>query len=145
MGCKKIEVYDKSIKSIERLLKSNPKNMGFIIFSGKMEYEYVQYGLEEYGFLLYWPILENNDHKNYKEAEVVELRLIENGFTKLNLSNVTRNDVENLKLREFAINVDGIYANVGNDPNEIYKITEDLFMNIYKYNDIKNIKIILQL
>jgi hypothetical protein len=43
------------------------------------------------------------------------------------------------------MNENGIHANVGNDPNEIYKITEDLFINIYKYNDIKNIKIILQL
>jgi hypothetical protein len=143
IGCKKIDIYDKSIKIIERLLKSNLKNREFIIFSGKTKYEYVQYTLEEYGFLLYWPILENNDNKNYKEAEAVTLKLIEKGFKKLNLSNITRNDVENLKLREFAMDVGGIYANVGNDPNEIYKITEDLFINIYKYNDIKNIKIIL--
>jgi hypothetical protein len=51
IGCKKIEVYDKSIKSIEKLLRSNPKNKGFIISSVKTEYEYVQYALEEYGFL----------------------------------------------------------------------------------------------
>jgi hypothetical protein len=103
IGCEKMEIHDKSIKSIERLLKSNPKNMGFIIFSGKTKYEYVQYALEEYGFLLDWPILENNDNKNYEEAKAVELKLIEKGFTKLNLSNVTRNDVENLKFREFVI------------------------------------------
>lgn len=133
------------VPKIKQLLSAKPNDNSFIIFIGRSDFEYVQFSLENYGLLLFWPVLINNLNKNIDEANKVSIELIKKGYTKLDFETNNREEIEKLRYKEFVSDSTGIYANVGNDPEKIAGLTADLFITIYNFKEIDKIHINLEL
>ena len=138
------ETKESSIEAINSLLAANPEDQGFIIFNGKNELDFIQFGLEEYGFMLFWPYIES-DNKGLKELDKVKSFLDEDGYIQIKKDTVSREDVVNLNKYEYLIDDDGIYANVGKEDLQIFSLIENLFKKIYGYEEYRGIKIDLEI
>ncbi len=125
-----------SYDAVKTLLKADPADKGFIIFSGKDEMEYVQFMIEENGLLMNWPIFSPK-----REAEPVCRELVRKDFNRRNVSLIDREAVLTLKYKEFMLDQEDIYANPGTDPDEILDLTEHLFVNVFDYQSLDKIEI----
>ncbi|MBU2464532.1 MAG: hypothetical protein KKG02_07530 [Candidatus Edwardsbacteria bacterium] len=133
------------VEAIKMLLSANPDDKGFIIFTGKNEVEFVQYGLEKYGFMLYWPISDHNRENRNEVINKVSSELNNSGFVFKPNDVINRDIVINLKYHEYVVDSTGLYANVGNNSEEIIQLTHNLFKTIFQFKNTDKLKIDLEL
>ena len=136
------------LESITTLLETDPNDKGFIIFMGKTDNMYVQYAREDFGLLLDWPIFNNRKERNFDVASKAIEVLEKYGITFYEESDSRSGN--NFKYKKVVFiknneNWTSLNVNVGDNAEEIYNITIELFSYVFNFNDIDNLKIELVL
>lgn len=129
---------DNGLEAIHSLLDTDPEDMGFIIFSAKAEHIFVQYAREGSGLLLDWPIVSTRKERNQKIAnKAIEV---------LDKYDYIFYD-ENQKIIYTRINdkTGSFMTNVGNNTENIYNLSIELFNYVFNFNDLDKINIELVL
>ena len=126
--------------SLSALLSADYRNLGFVVFEGRTEGEYVQYGLEREGLLLVWPIIEHLDGHTLESITIVEGILTEHGYSEVQVDVVTRQVVLDLEPYEYTKSSNELLAIVGRDPEHIGALTRELFQLVYGFAQFDRIE-----
>jgi len=142
----KINVLD----AISTLLKTDPKDKGFVVFVGKADYMYVQYTRDYFGLLFNWPIFLDKSERTPELAN--------KAIKVLNKYGITANEENNgqsikdlyLPYKKIIFNKEddtwiSLNVNVGDNAEEIYNLTIDLFLYVFNIEDVNDLKIDLVL
>ena len=137
------------IVAINNLLNADPEDKGFIIFSADSDYKYVQYAREDFGLSLDWPIFSDRKERNNEIANKAVEILLKHGFS---FYDENSNDppfkilgYKKMMYSKINENISSLNANVGNDADEIYNLTKELFSYVFKFNNLNKVKIELEL
>ena len=140
-----MKMSQEAYNAVKELLKADPADRGFIVFSGKHEMEYVQFMIEENGLLMNWPILKKVPKRSAKVAELACRELIRKDYNRRNVSEIDRTAVLALKEKEFMLDSEDLYANPGKEAEEIVALAAHLFINVFDYQKLDKIEIELVL
>ncbi|ULQ60733.1 hypothetical protein K7I13_05535 [Brucepastera parasyntrophica] len=132
-------------KSLEKLLRADYNDNGFVIFEDPETEDYVQYALEEKGLLLVWPYF--SDYPGHQTADIDKVKDILNKFSfseDLDNKPVDRNYIVNMNSGEYIYDSDtafpGIYAMCGTDVQMLESLTIEFFKEIYGFSEIERLK-----
>ncbi|PIP80355.1 MAG: hypothetical protein COW84_05700 [Gammaproteobacteria bacterium CG22_combo_CG10-13_8_21_14_all_40_8] len=118
-------------------------NDGFVVFTGEQEFDFVQYSQGNHGLSLYWPL----KAKNFKEPLLLCKELLDQlGYQEIFLEEKSKSEVfSNIRLLEYIIVEDGLYAEVGTDAQNLTELTIKLLDKVYQFQDLERLEITLEL
>lgn len=134
--------------SLDTLISSRPEGTkgGFVVFTGPRDLDYVQFSLEPTGLMLNWPTFQEGG-KERLDGYVQVLKM--HGFTEFTKTNANDGDaekpdfkiIEQLKLREYTILEDGLYANCGRDRLQNTRLVQALFREVFQVNKLAGVQV----
>jgi hypothetical protein len=152
------------LQAIEQLLAAPPERMGFVIFRGHADRDYVQYALEVNGLLLNWPAV---DEPSQRRLDMFVEELTRRGFVELPPApslppaadtgnpyqapksqviddEAYRQQIAALAPSQFVILDDGLYAQAGRDAPRLRDLTLELLRDIFGVQSVAHVGIVLQ-
>jgi hypothetical protein len=126
-------------KTLNTAISLNLAKDESLIIGTKESHEFLLFENGSNGLILFWPIIEDKYLSNKIETERLFSELKKQEFVKVNMPSVDDTKVKNLRVKEFVTDSEGMYANVGNNSEQILKLTTSIFQSVFNAQDLSKI------
>ena len=132
--------------ALQLLLDATPagKEVGFVIFHGHRDLDFVQFVLDPNGLLLDWPTIQTDGLKRLpmvlQQLELLGFRKVAPCHDGMPLSE----QIASLQVGQFLILDDGLYAQTGRNAASNYALTIALLRDVFGVADMRLVEITLE-